>query len=392
MAPNFGTPVTMTDTHILSNKSRALGRDTFVFSSLNPTPSRLVLGFNQRLTPVSNAKIQRWVRVMTPETRDFVLCAVTVHSAGIFEYYITPSGLLWTLPRPLHCHPGIMVFTTICRRPGQADFARGSKINSTFEDLASTMTNEKRISQYQIPVEIQNRVMARDKQHCRLTGETNDVLAWIIPPPLKQYTARQWLTPIEKSFLVPQNLLTLRTDLVFHFHHNNFSVDVDDEYRIVVLGDMGAALPLLPTFFLRHPDHDENVDGFLRDHFRFSLRLMITGGDIRETYSPEVIMDAVDELVGLGPQYDHTPVQLSDERWQTELGREILTNEIRVKAHFRDLEYNEFDDDEDLNIPTNEISVGSNVQYPQYIGGPDWDGSNWDMAQYDNPAESATLE
>jgi hypothetical protein len=30
--------------HVLSNKSRLLDRDTFVFASLNPSPSRLLLG------------------------------------------------------------------------------------------------------------------------------------------------------------------------------------------------------------------------------------------------------------------------------------------------------------------------------------------------------------
>ena len=30
--------------HVLSNKSRLLDRDTFVFASLNPCPSRLLLG------------------------------------------------------------------------------------------------------------------------------------------------------------------------------------------------------------------------------------------------------------------------------------------------------------------------------------------------------------
>ncbi|KAJ7160359.1 hypothetical protein C8R46DRAFT_815056, partial [Mycena filopes] len=129
-------------------------------------------------------------------------------------------------------------------------------------------------------------------------------------------------------FLVPQNVLTMHSDLASHFHNNNFGVDVDDDYQIVVLRDMGPASSLLPRHLRRHSGHDEDADGLLRDHFKYSLCLMIMGGDIRETYSEEVILETMGELVGFGPEYDHTPVPLSDERWQTELGREILQNEI----------------------------------------------------------------
>jgi hypothetical protein len=132
-----------------------------------------------------------------------------------------------------------------------------------------------------------------------------------------------------------KNVLTLKSELKFHFHSNNFTVDVDDDYRIVILRDMGRAVSFLPTRLSRHQQHDTVVDSFLRDHFRYSVGVMILGGDIRETYSRQEVLEMIGELVGYGRDDDRDAVPLTDERWKTDLGQEILANEIRVRASLR---------------------------------------------------------
>jgi hypothetical protein len=132
-----------------------------------------------------------------------------------------------------------------------------------------------------------------------------------------------------------KNVLTLKSELKFHFHSNNFSVDVDDDYRIVILRDMGRALSFLPTHLPRHEQHDIIVDSFLRDHFRYSLGVMILGGDIRETYSRQEVIEMIGELVGCGRDDERDAVPLADKRWKTDLGQEILANEIRVRTTLR---------------------------------------------------------
>jgi hypothetical protein len=73
---------------------------------------------------------------------------------------------------------------------------------------------------------------------------------------------------LDKIFDSALNVLTMHAKLKLHFHSNCFAVDVDDDYKIVNLRDMGEIMSRLPTHFPRHPTHDTTVDAFLRDHFR----------------------------------------------------------------------------------------------------------------------------
>ncbi|KAJ6626726.1 hypothetical protein B0H10DRAFT_2211004 [Mycena sp. CBHHK59/15] len=97
-------------------------------------------------------------------------------------------------------------------------------------------------------------------------------------------------------FVVASNVLTLHKDMKLHFHSNNFAVDVDDNYRIIVLREIGDGQRLLPTHLPRHSGHDAGVDLFLRHHLRYSLNLMRLGGDIRTNYSAHRILDMMEEL------------------------------------------------------------------------------------------------
>lgn len=136
---------------------------------------------------------------------------------------------------------------------------------------------------------------------------------------------------LDKDFVSPPNVLTMHADLKFHFHNNHFGVDVDDGYKIIVLRDIGSRTSVLPARLPRHPAHDATLDAFLRDHFRYSIATMLLGGDIGGTYGPPQINEAMGEL-GFDDDGDEYVVPLSDERWQTELGQEILECLIRRRA------------------------------------------------------------
>ena len=50
-------------------------------------------GLNQRLTPVTSAKLHRWVSILDPNTLDFELQPVTVEkTAAILIYEKAPAG------------------------------------------------------------------------------------------------------------------------------------------------------------------------------------------------------------------------------------------------------------------------------------------------------------
>ncbi|KAJ7923777.1 hypothetical protein B0H13DRAFT_2316130 [Mycena leptocephala] len=123
--------------------------------------------------------------------------------------------------------------------------------------------------------------MARDQQKCRLTGAADDISLSRIIPAYQNQTKSSWYDSFNKDFVAAENVLTMRTGLKFHFHSSNFSVNVDDRHRIVVLRDMGPALSFLLTHLPRHSTRNAKVDTFLlRDHFKYSLGGMVLGGDI----------------------------------------------------------------------------------------------------------------
>ena len=97
--------------HLLSKKSRRLHRDTFFFVpyltgrllggeqifnwSFCHTIYMLTSssGLNQRLTPVTSAKLHRWVRILDPDTLDFELQPITVKkTVAILTYEKAPAG------------------------------------------------------------------------------------------------------------------------------------------------------------------------------------------------------------------------------------------------------------------------------------------------------------
>jgi hypothetical protein len=48
---------------------------------------------NQRLTPLSSVKLQRWAYLISGrEEEDFYLCPVAVKRIGIMSYSVSPSG------------------------------------------------------------------------------------------------------------------------------------------------------------------------------------------------------------------------------------------------------------------------------------------------------------
>ncbi|KAJ7854333.1 hypothetical protein B0H13DRAFT_2358541 [Mycena leptocephala] len=128
------------------------------------------------------------------------------------------------------------------------------------------------------------------------------------------------------------------TDLhpLVHFYNYNFTVDADDNYRVIILRDMGEAHKLLPMHLPRHY-HDTDDDTFFRLHLRASMSFMLLGGDISENDS------------------DGEMAPLSDERWHTELGEAILAG--------RSIYYSEQSDSDDSESDS-DVALATSVSGP----------------------------
>ncbi|KAJ7639924.1 hypothetical protein B0H17DRAFT_1339386 [Mycena rosella] len=213
-----------------------------------------------------------------------------------------------------------------------------------------------------------NIAVTRDANRCRFTGsEEGTMLAWIIPPSVAWETddfghrASFDKTP----FPVAANVLTIQSDLRFHLHNNHFTVDVDDGYRIL---------------------HDAAADHFLRLHCRYSLNLMLLGGDIKEVYPNGVIMGMMEDLgvdyAGNEDRDEKDMAPLDDERWQTELGKAIMEGALEGKIAQRlyedELSTLDADEDEDSEPPSSGPNSRDEKQEPWPESPPslDWDSEN----------------
>ncbi|KAJ7625480.1 hypothetical protein FB45DRAFT_1083688 [Roridomyces roridus] len=315
--------------HVLSEKSKQLDRDTFVFFPTTMTPTILLFGLNQKLTPMSPVKLYRWIQTMSAgRTLPFFLCPAEIETYGIFCYYIHPNGPFLEPDSEELLPPGNYAWyeDRNCKT-AKDTFLYG--VEEAFKDTEKGVERLRKL--YRISPDLQKSILARDSRRCRVTDSTEDViLTWIVPPPWAWAMVRSDDPPNFDSspFLVPENIIILRKELKVHFYNHNFAVDVDDDFRIVVFRDMGAEQALLPT---RLASDNSTMAEFLRVHFRATLNFMLLGGDISDTYPPGKILSMMDEL-GVGDDNtDDDMVPLSDERWQTELGKAILADHLQSR-------------------------------------------------------------
>ncbi|KAJ7271438.1 hypothetical protein B0H12DRAFT_1229089 [Mycena haematopus] len=366
--------------HVLSDKSTKLQRDTFFFESWGSwNPIRLVLGLNQKLTPVTSATLRRWVRLIVGYPEDFSLRPVIIKPLGIMSYSMSPSGPVVSPDSEDPLPPGNYGWYP---SPPSSEIALTgpgldtTMINRSFEYSVGMMGDQLQ-ALYTFPADVKQIVLARDAQRCRITRDAADVMVvWIVPPPWAWKVATEDDPPAiaprrcENSahpvgmdttpFIVAANAVTMRSDLKVHFYNHNFTVDADDNYRVVILRQMGEAQNLLPTYLPRHPEYDADDATFFRLHLRASMKFMLLGGDISEKYSPSHILHEMEELGVPGPvggQPDCEMAPLSDPRWQTELGQAILADVLSGRMTETSLDSSEGSDPEDTNAQSEYISL-----------------------------------
>ncbi|KAJ6543988.1 hypothetical protein B0H19DRAFT_1169238 [Mycena capillaripes] len=255
------------------------------------------------------------------------LCPVHVESTGIMEYFVRPSGPslepMSTKPLP----PGNYgwFLDEACIAHGLPRMMMMREHFFTFEARFSEEWPEgTRLVMNTIAPTVKSQVVVRGANRCCLTGATADVeTIWIIPP------AVSWLTDDfadgedwdDSPFMVAENVLLMHRKLAHFFLCNHFAIDIDDGYRICKLCPMDGAEQLLPTH-LPKQHHDPSTDHYLRLHFRFSISLVIRGGDISEVYPSSFILATMQELKVNEEDADMIP--LTDHRWHTPLGKAIF--------------------------------------------------------------------
>ncbi|KAK0190227.1 hypothetical protein F5146DRAFT_1000288 [Armillaria mellea] len=137
-----------------------------------------------------------------------------------------------------------------------------------------------------LAVSLADQARQRDQNGCLFIGNhypARTSVTWIILP----YTCHDVFPPSNlrekfvfrrEDLVVVPNATLLHDDLIPYFQDNAFSVDIIDNYRIIIFRDIGAGRQLLPTFLPRPRTQDSE----------FEIELL--GGDIREDYPLEAIL------------------------------------------------------------------------------------------------------
>ncbi|PBK64092.1 hypothetical protein ARMSODRAFT_979466 [Armillaria solidipes] len=326
--------------HILSAKSLQNNNDTFIFS--HTVPSKLVVAFNQRLAPLTSALVHRWMSLLNSYTSPFCLYPVTVHRMGIMAYGIRRSGPpipeRSTDPLP----PGDYGWysTSGCEHRYLPEVTSGMRPKSflTMKQSASGRHCDPETI-FDVVPNVAQAVMERDRHRCFITGsDANTELVWIFTPYYAPiiYDVSLDICATTEEFETAPNAAYLHKEIIPFFLDNAFSIDVDDNHRIVSFRDIGSAQSLLPTHLtmINGPD-----DYYLREHFRLSLGVNVLDCDIRKQYPNGVILDMMGEL-GLDPVDPEMEamVPLSDPRWHNSvLGQAIWENvmETRTAAKYK---------------------------------------------------------
>ncbi|RDB26160.1 hypothetical protein Hypma_006205 [Hypsizygus marmoreus] len=343
---------TETSSHMLSKRSRDLDRDTFMF---HPLSGRLWCGLNLKLTSITSAIFQRWIFLMDPDLPAFYLRPITLHKHGILRYFTTPSGPAISPHSSEPLPPGDYAWVT----PEYPNFTGKSPFRVIAFNLSyaalKKLCDETQFPAgsadlylYDIPPALEALALSRDK-HCFITGSSSETTGlavfWIVPPLWNFDTARTCEPEGDHtSHTVATNVGLMRKELIPAFHNNDFGIDVDDNYRIVIFRDFGPAMAsLLPLGSVAHYRQAGGLspgpaDVFLREHFRKCLTVHLPRGDISDDYGVREIQAAFHEF-GLSDR-DEEVLPFSDERWHTVLGKELLEWYIMSSADVENVDSN----------------------------------------------------
>ncbi|KAK6969159.1 hypothetical protein R3P38DRAFT_3298795 [Favolaschia claudopus] len=279
------------------------------------------MSFNQKLTPVTSATIRRWMILLLGDrdSEEFFLCPVSLSSVGIMAYAMVACGPALDPDSSQRIPPGNYGYyrDREGRHTGHPPLVNSPYRLATIELRLVQMERDliEDFKRHQFPLATEaGKVSARDLGSCRFSGDReNTVVAWIIPPSIS------WET----------------VDFAERFDWDQTEFTVDDSYRILVLRKMGNDQTLLPSHLTPHPQQTTAADNYLRLHCRYTLNLMLLGGDIGEDYPNSDILKAMERLgvdhVGYG-EYDPSEMApFTDPRWETDLGKAIMANVMQQR-------------------------------------------------------------
>ncbi|KZT40860.1 hypothetical protein SISSUDRAFT_1031598 [Sistotremastrum suecicum HHB10207 ss-3] len=267
----------------------------------------------------------------------FKIRAIRVREASqTFLAYVEEEETLYPLEEKSNDKPAPGDYAAFCRvhARGWSRLLRALHPEPTF---AAVLNSDPDTADLNImPLAIEDYVRGKC-DFCNLTGsgESKDGLGvvWIFPPgetSLPQLEGRLPQDLDMDAFVTSDNAILRSNDLIEPFYQNVYGVDVDDGYRIVQFVDYPD--PRLPSHVpdSQIPRFNARTQIFLRQHFRWCLRVHLCGGHVLDDFSRGDILSTMNELgMGFDDEVEEPP--LDDPRWQTEIGKICF----RMRLHSR---------------------------------------------------------
>jgi len=294
----------------------------------------------QRHKDMTVSKFYRWLDLVDDNRNraNFELRRVRINKIDVLSYSA----------EPVENEPALSRSSTALLEPGdyaayigdEPYFIDGRRARATFAELTERyhedlerypegVATKKMLLHNVLQPDIINSVSKRDNGRCCVTSATDSVntptcITWVLPPTWADacYPPQIVGTPSRTdSFKRMENAITLREDLLGPWSENMFSVDVDDDYRIIVFKDLPEGLTL-PSHL--SPDSPRPSDYFLRSNFKWCIGVHFFGGDISEDYSVGDVQTLMSELIESN--------NLTDEKWQSGIGAEVLEEFMKWSA------------------------------------------------------------
>ncbi|KAJ6512931.1 hypothetical protein C8R45DRAFT_961774 [Mycena sanguinolenta] len=312
----------MSRSFLLSKRAEAQGHDVHIFSLGNYPGVHVVAGMNSQGFPLAVKTFYRWLDLMDEDQRyddeEFTLREITLVRVDVLSYCVATVGS--SLPRDSseNMKPGLYGPFYLDGRP----YDGGIGINflaRSFTETAAFLDSDTRAKTISAPLPSRHNVIPntliesasrRDNGVCCITGRADvpTSTVWVFPPMMTMFTNEE--IDVDKCRTV-DNIVTMNSELAEAFNRNEFTVDVDDNNRIIQFNNTAEhVLPAHLTFMTASYD-------FWRQSLKWSLLTYFPGTDVRDDYpntEPTRLMEALDDK----------EADLDDEVWSSGIGMEAL--------------------------------------------------------------------
>ncbi|KAJ7930254.1 hypothetical protein B0H13DRAFT_1962184 [Mycena leptocephala] len=339
---------------VLSQRCISQKRDMFLFCLQQYPVALMSGGWNLARHHISIETFYRWLDIIDDHYRDrnvnFQLRRINLTRLNVLRYIVdTADGPFLPRDSTELLSPGVYDGQPYSGRVGNL-FHRTTfqeRERQALLECPGMPSQDPSINVHnEMPQVIIDAAIQRDGGVCCVTGRADLPVSiiWVFPPSLAYESYQQRDSNKEglhELYRTVENAITLCTELTGPFTENMFSVDFEDNNRIVTFVDLPQeADPSGPP--LRLATHLPRLSAskmFWHLHFKWSLRVHFLGGDVSlEVQDPDP-NDLMDELV-------EDRADLNDPKWHSGVGGEVWEEFLGQTLAAKQAMYDSEDDED----------------------------------------------